>query len=137
MMALLMKYWWLAIVILAILVIAFMFLITYINLPNSKKAKKVKEWLLFAVVQAEKELGSGTGALKLRFVYDMFITKFPLLVALIPFSTFSSFVDEALDKFKKLLATTPELQAYVANQGALEEMKEAVAEIADQNKEEV
>ena len=48
----------------------------------------------------------------------------------------SSFVEEALDKFKKLLATTPELQAYVANQGALEEMKEAVAEIADQNKEE-
>ena len=87
-------------------------------------------------MEAEKELGSGTGALKLRFVYDMFITKFPLLVALIPFSSFSSFVDEALDKFKKLLATTPELQAYVANQGALEEMKEAVAEIADQNKEE-
>ena len=135
-MTLLMEYWWLAIVILAIIIIAFMFLTIYIKLPNSKKAKKVKEWLLFAVVQAEKELGSGTGALKLRFVYDMFITKFPLLVALIPFSTFSSFVDEALDKFKKLLATTPELQAYVANQGALEEMKEAVAEIADQNKEE-
>ena len=71
MMTLLMEYWWLAIAILAILIIAFMFLITYINLPNSKKTAKVKEWLLFAVVQAEKELGSGTGQLKLRYVYNL------------------------------------------------------------------
>ena len=28
----------------------------------------VKEWLLWAVTQAEQYLGSGTGALKLRYV---------------------------------------------------------------------
>ena len=126
---------WIAGVII-IIIAAIITLIKFDKKTRDEQIHQVKEWLLYAVMEAEKELGSGTGALKLRFVYDMFITKFPLLVALIPFSTFSSFVDEALDKFKKLLATTPELQAYVANQGALEEMKEAVAEIADQNKEE-
>lgn len=133
----LMTNWqWIAGVII-IMTAAIITLIKFDKKTRDEQIHQVKEWLLYAVMEAEKELGSGTGALKLRFVYDMFITKFPLLVALIPFSTFSSFVDEALDKFKKLLATTPELQAYVANQGALEEMKEAVAEIADQNKEEV
>ena len=78
---------------------------------------------------AEKELGSGTGAIKLRFVYDMFVTKFPLMVALIPFSTFSEFVDEALDKLKDLLATSPELRLYLNQQDELEEMKEEVAAI--------
>ncbi len=132
----LMTNWqWIAGVII-IITAAIITLIKFDKKTRDEQIHQVKEWLLYAVMEAEKELGSGTGALKLRFVYDMFITKFPLLVALIPFSTFSSFVDEALDKFKKLLATTPELQAYVANQGALEEMKEAVAEIADQNKEE-
>lgn len=132
----LMTNWqWIAGVII-IMTAAIITLIKFDKKTRDEQIHQVKEWLLYAVMEAEKELGSGTGALKLRFVYDMFITKFPLLVALIPFSTFSSFVDEALDKFKKLLATTPELQAYVANQGALEEMKEAVAEIADQNKEE-
>ena len=133
----LMTNWqWIAGVII-IITAAIITLIKFDKKTRDEQIHQVKEWLLYAVMEAEKELGSGTGALKLRFVYDMFITKFPLLVALIPFSTFSSFVDEALDKFKKLLATTPELQAYVANQGALEEMKETVAEIADQNKEEV
>ena len=133
----LMTNWqWIAGVII-IITAAIITLIKFDKKTRDEQIHQVKEWLLYAVMEAEKELGSGTGALKLRFVYDMFITKFPLLVALIPFSTFSSFVDEALDKFKKLLATTPELQAYVANQGALEEMKEAVAEIANQNKEEV
>lgn len=132
----LMTNWqWIAGVII-IITAAIITLIKFDKKTRDEQIHQVKEWLLYAVMEAEKELGSGTGALKLRFVYDMFITKFPLLVALIPFSTFSSFVNEALDKFKKLLATTPELQAYVANQGALEEMKEAVAEIADQNKEE-
>jgi len=107
-------------------------IITFVRF-NKKSAQEqinqVKEWLLYAVMAAEKELGSGTGAIKLRFVYDMFVTKFPLMVALIPFSTFSEFVDEALDKLKDLLATSPELRLYLNQQDELEEMKEEVAAI--------
>ena len=113
MMALLMKYWWIAIVILAILVIAFMFLITYINLPKSKKATKVKEWLLFAVVQAEKELGSGTGQLKLRYVYNLALSKFPIFIKLIPFELFSNFVDEALQQLENLIEDSEGVKKYI------------------------
>lgn len=113
MMTLLMEYWWIAIVILAILVIAFMFLITYINLPNSKKAKKVKEWLLFAVVQAEKELGSGTGQLKLRYVYNLALSKFPIFIKLIPFELFSSFVDGALQQLENLIEDSEGVKKYI------------------------
>ena len=35
--------------------------------------KNIKEWLLYAVVEAEKNLGSKTGKIKLRQVYDEFI----------------------------------------------------------------
>ena len=110
-------------------------IITFVRF-NKKSAQEqinqVKEWLLYAVMAAEKELGSGTGAIKLRFVYDMFVTKFPLMVALIPFSTFSEFVDEALDKFKDLLATSPQLQLYVQQQEAVEELKEEVAALTEE-----
>ena len=40
---------------------------------------KVREWLLYAVTKAEKELGAGTGKLKLRYVYDMFVARFEWL----------------------------------------------------------
>ena len=113
MMTLLMEYWWLAIAILAILTIAFMFLITYINLPNSKKATKVKEWLLFAVVQAEKELGSGTGQLKLRYVYNLALSKFPVFIKLIPFELFSSFVDGALQQLGNLIEDSEGVKKYI------------------------
>ena len=113
MMTLLMEYWWLAIAILAILIIAFMSLITYINLPNSKKATKVKEWLLFAVVQAEKELGSGTGQLKLRYVYNLALSKFPVFIKLIPFELFSSFVDGALQQLGNLIENSEGVKKYM------------------------
>ena len=119
-------------VIVGAIIIVLTGIVTFVRF-NKKSVQEqidqVKEWLLYAVMAAEKELGSGTGAIKLRFVYDMFVTKFPLMVALIPFSTFSEFVDEALDKLKDLLATSPELRLYLNQQDELEEMKEEVAAI--------
>ena len=48
----------------------------FIKLEKDKQLEIVKEWLLLAVVEAEKKLGGGTGQIKLRYVYDMFIEKF-------------------------------------------------------------
>ena len=64
---------------------------------------KIRSWLLWAVTQAEKEFGSGTGKLKLAFVYDMFIAKFPKLQIVIPFKLFSALVDQALTVMKEML----------------------------------
>lgn len=87
--------------ILFVLFIAIYFAITwtirFIREPSKDKIKNIKEWLKWAVAKAEKELGSGTGQLKLRMVYDMAIDKFPFIVKFISFETFSKWVDEALD----------------------------------------
>lgn len=64
---------------------------------------KIETWLLWAVIQAEKEFGSGTGKLKLAMVYDAFISKFPKLQAIIPYSLFSAMVDKALEQMREML----------------------------------
>lgn len=65
---------------------------------------KVKNWLLWACTQAEKIYGGGTGKLKLAYVYDIFVGKFPFLQAVIPFSVFSKLVDAALESMKSMLS---------------------------------
>jgi hypothetical protein len=71
------------------------------------------EWLLLAVVQAEKELGGGTGQIKLRFVYDLFLSKFKFMSKLITFNQFSLMVDIALAKMNNILQNNANLQNYV------------------------
>ena len=93
-------------IIVAIVIIAALFIVLAIKQP-----KKVKEWLLYAVIEAEKKLGSGTGPVKLRSVYDMFITKFPKLSVFISFNTFSEWVDVALDYMEKLLTDNKDVKA--------------------------
>ena len=85
----------------------------FLNLEKSKQLEIVQEWLLLAVVQAEKELGGGTGAIKLRFVYDLFLNKFAFLAKLITFDQFSIMVDGALDKMKDMLSNNEQLYNYI------------------------
>lgn len=81
--------------------------------PNEEDINKFREWLLFAVMEAEKELGSGTGQLKLRYVYDKARSKYPFITNFISFEMFSEYVDEALDKFKAMLKSNKYVQDYV------------------------
>lgn len=78
---------------------------------NGKKS--VKEWLLYAVSMAEKDLGSGTGKLKLKYVYDSFVVTYPIISKLIPFNVFSLWVDEALKTMREIIETNLDIKAYV------------------------
>ena len=75
--------------------------------------KNIKEWLLYAVIEAEKELGSKTGKIKLRQVFDCFIVTFPIFSKFISFNAFSSLVDMALMEMEKILATNESIKSYV------------------------
>lgn len=75
-----------------------------------KEPKKVKEWLIWACSQAELSLGGGTGMLKLREVYDMFITQFPVFSKFITFAIFQQWTEEALVTFKDWVAKNPTAQ---------------------------
>ena len=85
----------------------------FINLGKEKQLKIAKEWLLYMVIEAEKQLGEGTGAIKLRFVYDMFTNKFKFLSMLLSFEQFSSMVDDVLDRMRLMLASNEQLKSYV------------------------
>lgn len=75
--------------------------------------EKAKKWLLFAVLEAEKEFGSKTGAIKLRYVYEMFVKTFPMLAKFTSFDEFSKMVDLALDEMKHLIDTNVKVFEYV------------------------
>ena len=74
---------------------------------------KIMEWLKYAVIEAEKYLGGGTGQLKLRQVYDWFISQFPILSAFVPFGVFASWVDVALETMETWLDGNKKVKAYV------------------------
>lgn len=107
------EYWPLIIVTIASVCIIAYFIYKFIKLPTKKQLQKVKEWLLFAVTEAEKEFGAGTGQIKLRYVYDKFLTTFPYLTSVVSFDLFSGLVDESLVKFKQILETNNKVQHYV------------------------
>lgn len=109
--------WFLLVVIISVIVIAVRATKKFSELPSDEQMKKVKEWLLWAVVATEKELGSGTGVVKLRYCYDLFIKQFPSLVTIISWDLFSQLVDEALTQMKHLLETNNDIKNYVEGGG--------------------
>lgn len=94
----------------------------YFNLPTDKQLAKVQEWLLWAVTEAEKDLGGGTGQLKLRQVYDLFIVRFPWLARAVSFELFSDMVDEALKKMREMLGKNEAVKAFVKGEKADEQV---------------
>ena len=77
--------------------------------------KKFKTWreLWIALAEAEKELGGGTGQLKLRSVYDRFVVRFPWVAMVLPFDVFSEMVDDALAEMRLMLAQNDKIRSYV------------------------
>lgn len=112
-MSFLVENWYLIIVAIAIVAVAIYAVYKFVKMPRSEQLSKLQEWLLWAVAQAEKALGGGTGQLKLRYVYDMFVTRFPALAKVISFDTFSELVDQALIKFNELLQTNTKIDEYI------------------------
>ena len=104
--------------------------IQFIKSDRSSQMNKVREWLLFAVTEAEKQFGTSTGAIKLRYVYDLFIAKFPAISKVLSFDSFSLLVDEALKQFKKLLIGNKTLQEKVygkeLNEEELKKLQEQI-----------
>lgn len=106
-MEFLVNNWMLIIVAVAAISVISFAIYKFVKTPSAAQIQKVKEWLVYAVAEAEKYLGSGTGELKLRHVYDAFINKFPYLVAVISFEDFNLYVEEALNKFNEMLQIEP------------------------------
>lgn len=121
----LMENWCLLVATVAVLTCAGCGIYVFIKRPTKEQIASVKKWLLWAVTKAEKELGGGTGKLKLREVYEKFVTKFPWVAMAVSFETFSLWVDDALDEMKKMLEQNKDVKLYVSG-GESDEYAESV-----------
>ena len=109
------NYWWVIVIAIAALGVGIKFVYDFFtSTTKEERINTVKEWLIYAVAMAEKELGPGTGCLKLRQVYDKFLTIFPpVITKLVTFATFSKLVDEALTTFEAMLKKNNAVKDYV------------------------
>lgn len=105
----------------------------FLGLPTKEQTGKIKEWLIWACIEAEKALQSGTGQLKLRQVYDMFcaVPAFTWVARLTSFAMFSDWVTEALATAKNMLVKNTALALYVYGENAdaeIEKLKKQLEE---------
>ena len=97
------EYWYIILAAVVMAVVGIVLAVRFFKQPSSKQVAKGKEWRLMAVLEAEKQFGSGTGKLKLRSVYDFFVARFPWIAKIVSFETFAQWVDEALDTVEQWL----------------------------------
>lgn len=116
--------WFLVVGLAAVAGIAIWAVCRFFRLPTDKQAEKIKEWLVWACIEAERKLQSGTGQLKLRQVYDAFcaVPAFSVAAKIISFETFSAWVKDALIEAKKMLTKNYNLALYVYGENAFEEV---------------
>ncbi len=86
----------------------------FFTASKEKQVKQIEGWLLTAVTQAEKLYGGGTGRIKLSYVYDKFVERFPWLAKLLSFDDFSKYVDNALIEMRRLLESNKAVAAIVS-----------------------
>lgn len=92
------------------------FILNWLSKPKAEHIADLKEWLKFAVVEAEKELGRKTGEIKLRKVYDKAVSLFPWVALFVTFEDFKLYVDEALEWMEEQLATNNNIANYVGRE---------------------
>lgn len=83
-----------------------------------------KNWLVWAVSEAEAIFGSKTGKLKLRYVYDMAVERFPVIAKFIPFALFGKLVDGALDIMRDMIENNKNIADAITD-----EIKEELTEV--------
>lgn len=81
--------------------------------PTEQQLADLQEWLKWAVAEAEKALGGGTGELKLRSVYDKALARFPWVKTFVTFEMFKGYVDKALEWLEAELSNDGAVAKYV------------------------
>lgn len=74
-----------------------------------------KNWLVWAVSEAENMFGSNTGKLKLRYAYELAVARFPMVAKFIPFTLFSKMVDNALIIMRDMIENNKNIADAIAD----------------------
>lgn len=122
----LIENWFLVVALVACGIVGIWLVIRFLGMPTEKQKEKIKEWMKWACIEAEKELKSGTGQAKLRKVWDRFcaVPAFKWVAIFISFKQFSDMLDVALIEAKKMLVNNKDIANYVYGKD------KAIAEVA-------
>lgn len=93
--------------------------VKFMNMPSAKQIENLMEWLKIAVVEAERALGTGTGSLKLRSVYESAVIAFPWIAKYMTFEKFSELVDVALEWMKEQIEKNQYIKEYIEGENAV------------------
>jgi hypothetical protein len=108
------EYWYIILAVIALLAVAIVAAVRFFKKPSNEQLDTLKQWLLWAVIHAEQKFGDHMGQVQLRYVYDLFVSRFPWLAKVISFVKFCGLVDEALAKMKKLIQENEAAAEYVS-----------------------
>lgn len=127
--------WFLVVALAAVLGVSIWAVCRFAGLPTEKQREKIKEWLIWACIEAERELQSGTGQLKLREVWNKFcaVPVFAVTAKFISFEMFSEWVRTALTKAKEMLIKNESLAQYVYGDNARIETEKLKKQLEAQN----
>lgn len=103
-----------SIVAIMIIVMIASYVISFLKAKKEDQIEIIKNWLLYAVSEAEKIFGGKTGQLKLAEVYNRFVSTFPTLAKMISYERFQQLVDEALVKMRHLIETNAYIEEYIS-----------------------
>ena len=98
-----------------IIIVLLVILGIYVKIRNLISNNLI-EWLVDKVGDAEAYFGSETGQLKLRSVYNAFVTNRPILAIFVSFDKFNDYVDEALKKFEAMLSENGKIKEWYDKQ---------------------
>ena len=105
--------WYLIVALAAIICVVIAGAVCFFKLPTNKKIESLKKTLRYLVTEAERELGSKVGQLKLAKVYQIAVSQYPWLATFISYEQFDSWVKEALVWMEKQMEINPSFKAYV------------------------
>ena len=105
--------WYLYVATISVIILAVVAIYQFVKKPTEEQYKQVREWILYAVIEAEKTLGSKTGQIKLRMVWDMFLERFPHISPFVTFDMFSGWVDVALIKMREMIQSNKAVSDYI------------------------
>lgn len=130
----LIENWFLIVALLSCVAVLISLVFRFLGMPTEKQKKKVREWLVWACIEAERALQSGTGQLKLREVWNLFcaVPAFTWVARIISFEEFSDWVSEALTEVKQMLISNKSLAEYVyGKDNAVEEVAKIKSQMGD------
>ena len=107
--------WLIFVIVVVLLGLTVYAVLRFLKLTPQQQLDKIRIALLYMVTEAEKELKRKTGQVKSAMVWDWLVERFPIITLFITEEKYDELLDEALEKFKKMLESNSSLYDYVYN----------------------